>query len=112
MSNNLADYTDITGLQNDDVTEREFLLYTREARVGSYSYQEDDSQLPAFWQGLSVRFPNLARVAQDYIWFPIVSADAERSFSMYKHLLTPQRERLAEDSVRMLTMLHFNKIDI
>jgi len=36
------------------------------------------------------------------------TADAERSFSMYNQLLTPQRTRLAAETLRMLEFLYWN----
>jgi len=49
----------------------------------------------------------LSRLAQIYIFSVTTSADAERSFSKYKQLLTPQQHtRLAAES-KNLCMLEF-----
>lgn len=37
--------------------------------------------LAEFWRGLSVRFPRVAGAAAPYIYFPVSSANCERSFS-------------------------------
>jgi hypothetical protein len=43
-----------------------------------------------------------------YIFAVTTSADAERSFSKYNQLLTPQRTRLAAETLRMLEFLYWN----
>lgn len=39
---------------------------------------------------------------------PMVSVDAERSFSMYKHILSDRRHSLTESNIAMLNVIQFN----
>ena len=105
LSHNIEDYSAIAGLQSpSSALLDEWLIYTL--------YKPEDIpeplDLPAFWESLSHRFPNLATVAKDVLWFPVASVDVERSFSQYKHLLNDRRESLSEANTKQLVMLYYN----
>ena len=61
-----------------------------------------------FWKSYSDRFPILAATAELYMSVPVSSCDAERSFSIYKHVLNERRESNTLEHVKMLVMLNFN----
>jgi hAT family C-terminal dimerisation region len=71
---------------------------------------EESLNLDNYWKAKEKIFPNLCHIAFIYIWIPISGVDVERSFSMYKTILTDRRQALSEESVRMLNFLYFNKI--
>lgn len=62
-----------------------------------------------FWQAVSKRVPNLASRAVLLLQLPINNADAERSFSAFNMLHTPQRQNLTERNVEGLLKLYFNQ---
>ena len=66
------------------------------------------TDITTFWKSTSDRLLGLSRLAQMYIFSVTTSADAERSFSKYNQLLTPQRTWLAAETLRMLEFLYWN----
>ncbi len=40
---------------------------------------------------------------------PLVSVDVERSFSMYKNILSDKRRSLSEEKLTQLNILYYNK---
>ena len=54
----------------------------------------------AWWKLNQHKYPNLSRMARDYLAIPGTSASSERLFSSAKHLLTDNRSCLAGSSVR------------
>jgi len=66
------------------------------------------TDITTFWKSTSGRLPGLSRLAQMYIFSVTTSPDVERLFSKYTQLLTPQRTRLAAETLRMLEFLYRN----
>ena len=106
LTHDIAHYEAIPGLKNPSPTlVDEWLVYVQ--------YKTEDIPEPlhlaSFWQSLGLaRFPNLAAVAKDVLWFPVASVDVERSFSQYKHILNDRRESLSEANTKQLVMLYYN----
>lgn len=84
---------------------QEWLVYQASVRSELLA---DPFDLVEYWKGSSRRFPNLSKAAMKYIFFPLSSVEVERSFSLYKTLLTDKRERLNEQSTKTLMLLNFN----
>jgi len=110
LSRNKEDYNAIPGMSDIEVAE--FVKYVDvigpEAVRSSSSTSMTLTDIVTFWKSTSDRLPGLSRLAQVYIFAVTTSADAERSFSKYNQLLTPQRTRLAAETLRMLEFLYWN----
>jgi len=50
-------------------------------------------------------FPNLSKMARDYLAIPATSAPAERIFSSAADVITPDRASLAPETVRAIMCL-------
>src|SRR6185369_3597647 len=50
-------------------------------------------------------------IALKYVWLPVSGVDVERSFSIYKSILTDKRTALKEDSIKKLNFMYFNFSD-
>ena len=64
--------------------------------------------LIAFWKEMATSFPNLSKLAAKSLNTPTSSVDVERSFSMYRDILSHKRCRLKEASIEALSMLNYN----
>jgi hypothetical protein len=62
----------------------------------------------AFWKTHSRDYPLLSEVALGILSIPATSADAERTFSTQKDIITPERSRLLPKNVDMLVFLARN----
>jgi len=70
---------------------------------------EDCSKgLIEFWKSLGKSFPNLTKLVLKYLTTPVSSVDVERSFSMYRDVLTNKKCSLKESSIETLCMINFN----
>jgi len=67
-----------------------------------------DNMIEKFWLDKVNELPILSSIALDYIWLPISSCTVERSFSFYNTILDTNRQNLSQDSLKILTMMHFN----
>lgn len=76
--------------------------YTKEAIISSDS--EDAPTM--YWKAQCKRWPNLSRMAQDYLAVPATSTPAERCFSSAKLVLPPQRNRLKPERIQQLILLN------
>ena len=65
-------------------------------------------ELQDFWEGMKVRVPLLAEIAQGVLQVPASSAEVERSFTDYGNILTDKRHNLFDESMKMLNMLYHN----
>jgi len=113
LSRNKEDYHAIPGMSDIEVAE--FVKYVDvigpEAVRSSCSSSVTSmtlTDITTFWKSASDRLPGLSRLAQMYIFSVTTSADAEHSFSKYNQLLSPQRTRLAAETLRMLEFLYWN----
>jgi hypothetical protein len=61
-----------------------------------------------FWKSVEDRLPGLVELAKMYLFSVATSSDAERSFSQYNQILSPQRLSLSEEKLRMLEFLYWN----
>jgi hypothetical protein len=95
-----------------DIGVAEFVKYANvigpEAVRSSLVTRMTLTDITKFWKGTAERLPGLSRLAHTYIFAVTTSADAERSFSKYSQLLTPQSTRLAAGTLRMLEFLYWN----
>ena len=66
----------------------------------------------AFWKSHEERWPLLAKLAEWYLWLPVSSCDAERSFSLYKHMLSDRRQGLLHSNLKHLAIMNFNKLSL
>ena len=107
MSKELADYSHIGLPQNGrdlEAFEVEWLMYLQEVTNGVTG----ESSPVEYWEARKVRMPRMSAKALVYLKLTQSSCDAERSFSLYKHINTDKRERATEEHVRMMSMLHYN----
>ena len=63
-----------------------------------------------FWHGVRDRWPDLAIKAIVLLKTPIGSSEVERSFSAYKRIVTPIRNRMPDETLKRLNKLHYNSI--
>lgn len=108
LSKKKQDYSAIPGMT--DIPDDEFLKYIDviAPEVIRNSSQDNPVDVATFWKSVAERLPCLSQIAQMYIYSLTTSADVERSFSKYNQLLTPQRTRLSEGTLRMLEFLYWN----
>ena len=60
---------------------------------------DGEKSLIEYWKSLANSFPNLSKIVIKYLNTPVTSVDVERSFSMYRDILTDKRCRLKESSI-------------
>ena len=53
-----------------------------------------------WWKNNETQYPNLAQMACDYLAIPASSVPSEQCFSLGKNLITDNRNKLAEKTVR------------
>ena len=95
VSCDISDYLEITAFESPPpALLEEFLIYCR-SPIDSLP---NPLVLFEYWGSMTNRFPILSSIARDAIWIPVTSADAERSFSLYKHLLNDRRGGLTASS--------------
>ena len=58
------------------------------------------SDVLMWWKSNSVKYPNLSRMARDYLTIPGTSASSERLFSSGKELITDKRNLLSPDTIQ------------
>lgn len=68
----------------------------------------DPLDLCAYWKGMKGQVPRVAEVALPYIFLPVSSLDAVRSYSKCKNLLTNKRESLSEENTKKITIMYHN----
>ena len=118
LSEDIDDYAAIHfRLSDDDDTDVDTMWKLHEewgdyqnfvrSKLGQEAVSESKGAVP-FWQSYSERFPILSATASAYMSVPVSSCDAERSFSIYKHVMNDRRERNTAEHVKMLVMLSFN----
>ena len=99
------------GQDKDDTREQaldEWVIYMGDLQSSQDFAFKNTEELVGFWKGNALRLPLLSAKALQYIFFPVTSADAERSFSLYKHTSGNRRESLSEKHVRELVILNYN----
>lgn len=102
------EYSSIPGLSS--ISDDEFAKYTNV--IGPEAIQNSSNANPldvlTFWKSVADRLPGLSILAKMYLFSVATSSDAERSFSKYNQILSPQRLSLSEESLRMLEFLYWN----
>ena len=58
-----------------------------------------------YWRAHSTRFPNLSRMARDYLAIPGTSTPSERAFSAGRQLITDFRCRLNAETITACMLL-------
>jgi hypothetical protein len=66
---------------------------------------EKDFDLENYWIEKKNILPTLANIALIYIWLPVSGVDVERSFSIYKNILSDRRYQLSKESIIMLSLI-------
>ena len=108
---NLETYSAVPGITSDTEMEAEFFLYRQSVRdLGG----ESCGDILAFWSSIShLAFPDCFEVfvcankfrrrrLQKY------RLDAERSFSVYRNIVSEKRHNLKDSNTKMLCSLYFN----
>ena len=83
----------------------ELSMYLSEA---VYPRRVDDVEedILEIWKTLEPRFPNLARMARDFLAVPGTTVGVERCFSNGGRVVTPYRSRMAPSTVEKTMELH------
>ena len=63
---------------------------------------DENFDLNNYWNEKINIFPTLSPIALKYVWLLVSGVDVERSFSIYKSILTDKRTALKEDSIKKL----------
>lgn len=106
VSNNI-DMFAVFGLNH--AMNEEFLIYCNAARNDLPALAPgEEFDIAGYWQAMAARVPQIAQVARQYIFYPVSSADTERSFSKYKNLVTNKRERVTPENTKQLVTMNFN----
>ena len=66
---------------------------------------DENFNLNNYWNEKINIFPTLSPIALKYVWLPVSGVDVERSFSIYKSILTDKRTALKEDSIKKLNFM-------
>lgn len=69
---------------------------------------ERPESLFVFWSENHEKYPILSKIALCYLSIPISSAQVERSFSILKKIITPERQSLTVQNLKILVFLYFN----
>ena len=103
MSEEIRDY-DRINIDGEDL-ESEWFQYIRYVKA----HKDEEPVDPiSFWKGKSSVWPHLAKTALRVLNTLVSSCDAERSFSLYKHIMDDRRQSNTEEHVAQLAQLHYN----
>jgi hypothetical protein len=103
---NISLYQDILEFKNPkDVIIQEWGIYVN---LNETFDDNIDLDLDKYWKEKSKYLPNLSKIALIYIWIPVSGVDVERSFSIYKNILSDRRVNLSENSINILNFMYFN----
>jgi hypothetical protein len=75
----------------------EFKLYCKEPGIARTA---KSSEVLEWWKFKASKYPNLARMARDYLAIPGTSTSSERLFSSGKHLITDTRNSLSASTIQ------------
>lgn len=103
-------------IELDVDTERQMKMFGIKKKAGELDeYVHEGSMLVSckneppelmYWRAQTERWPNLSRMARDYLAIPVTSTPAERCFSQAKYALPPERNSLAPSNIRQLVILN------
>ena len=94
--------------QTTDMKQELFQYRATATREAKDHKANEEFLVPEYWKGAADRFPQIAKAAEVFIWFPVGSVDVERSFSVYKQVVTDKWERLTEEHTKQLVSMNFN----
>lgn len=66
----------------------------------SLSLADENTNSLEWWKAYQPNFPNLSRMARDYLAIPATSVPSEQCFSIGKNLITDKRNCLAGKTIR------------
>ncbi|XP_067245545.1 uncharacterized protein [Chanodichthys erythropterus] len=108
MSDSVSSYESIPGFS--DVPKNELDAYfTRLGPAAVHAAACGVVDLDIFWDGLKERLPILSGLAIRYKSVIVNSADAERSNSIYKLVLSSRRRSVTNDNLKALVFLYHNQ---
>jgi hypothetical protein len=61
-----------------------------------------------FWFSSQHNYPNLSKIAINFLCIPCGSCDAESSFSKLRDVNTIKRSRMSSDTLKMQMIMYFN----
>ena len=71
----------------------------------------ENADILAWWKSQSETYPNLSKMARDYLAIPATSTSSERLFSSGKHLITDSRNSLCAETIQACQCLKsWNKL--
>jgi len=83
------------------VFKRRHIEYADEYKVYiSLPLADENTNSLEWWKAHQLKFPNLSRMARDYLAIPATSVPSEQSFSLGKNLITDRRNRLVGKTIR------------
>lgn len=74
---------------------------------GSITELGEDANAVAWWNNPANPWKDLRKLAFDLLSIPAVSAEVERVFSSAKRLITPDRNRLNDETIEYLELLRY-----
>jgi hypothetical protein len=77
-------------------TEREFELYCSDDDPSG----DEIKDVLCWWKAKSKKYPNLSKMARDYLAIPATSTSSERLFSSGKHLISDTRNSLSPSTIQ------------
>ena len=102
---NLTLYDAIPGISATPSMTVQWNEYLRSVRD---LHEDGTTDIFCFWKGMMERTPDLSKLAMEAISTPVNSVDAERSFSVYKNVVSDRRHNLSDRSTAMLVGLYYN----
>ena len=105
VSKNLNDYINvIPNLDfNNKILKNQFNAY-----LNSESTLDESQNLIQFWKSLENTCPVLSKIAIRSLNIPVTSVDVERSFSLYRDVLSHRRTNLKLSSINTFSMMNYN----
>jgi len=103
LSKKIDDYKNVFDLSNPNL-HKQFETY-----LNSDVMFEEGEDLVKWWKEFESNCPELATLAIRSLNVPVASVDVERSFSMYRDILTDKRCGLTLSSLNSLCIINYNR---
>ncbi len=69
----------------------------------------DEEDFEGFWVKMKPNVPKLYDFIYEISFIPVSNANVERSFRIFRKILTIDRLNLKEETLETMTMIYFNK---
>jgi len=88
-----------------DQLQNEYKIYAEKAK----QIHERPNDIKAYWSSVKGIFPNLAKIADNFLSLPVTTCSVERSFSTFRYIYSERRKSFKEAGLKMHLFYAFNK---